>query len=239
MRIKYYALTPFIFQFVIWRMTMRLFFKYFVGLQVAGIEHLKYVHGPVIFAPNHLSELDALLLPLVLPPSTKLSPIFYVVKERKFYSTPSFGWRRHLYQSWVFRLLGAFPVQSGLQNYEAALATHVRILSEGGTVCIFPEGRMSKTGVPGRAHGGVAYLAHRSERSIVPVRIQGTARISLLGFFSRTHAVSVEFLPPRTLVITDPTPEILKDASQGILDEICRKVIADTSVLGHEPVHAL
>lgn len=218
---------------------MRIFFNFFVRLRVTGIEHLDDVSGPVVFAPNHMSEVDALLLPLALPKISKFSPVYFVVKERRFYNTSTFGWRRHLYQSWIFRMLGAFAVRSGLQDYETALSSHVDLLRRGGAVCIFPEGRMSKTGTPGRAHGGMAYLAVRSPAAVVPVRIHGTAHLSLVRFFLRAHSVSVEFLPPRSLVVPAGTPEDYRRAAQGVLDEVYRPATTELTAFAHVPAPAV
>ncbi|MDE1975532.1 MAG: 1-acyl-sn-glycerol-3-phosphate acyltransferase [Patescibacteria group bacterium] len=47
----------------------------------------------------------------------------------------------------------------GMYDYSKAMPHHEGIIRDGGSVCIFPEGRTTKDGNIGEGKGGVAYLA--------------------------------------------------------------------------------
>ena len=55
------------------------------GLRVRGLEHLKNLPGNVIFAGNHVSAIDPLLILACLSFSSDKLPIIYVTHERKTY----------------------------------------------------------------------------------------------------------------------------------------------------------
>lgn len=206
---------------------MRPFFYAFTGFTVNGLENLKGVKGPVIFAPNHASEIDALLLPLALPILGPFSPLVFVVKEQRFYDDPVFGWRRHLYSGAVFRILfraiGAFAIVSGMKDYSVSLANHVKVLEDGVSVCIFPEGGFSKDGAIGEAHGGVAYLAHAAGVPIVPVLINGTRKFSFMQVLLGKIYIQITILKPidtNALLPAAPTVEDFQLLADQVVGQI-------------------
>lgn len=219
MKLKLYFVAPFILQATLWRIVMRPFFNFFAHFEVKGLENLENLKGPVIFAPNHSSELDAILLPLALPIWSRFEPMFYVVRERKYYAHNDFNWRRHLYQGWVFKLLGAFPIKSGVQDYSISLKDHIQILRDGGSVCIFPEGSVTKDGNIGNAHGGVSYLAAKTNTLIVPVFINGTFRLTLSQLILRRSKFTLNFHSCIEVSNhTHETPEDYRNTAQRVLD---------------------
>ena len=193
---------------------------------MVGIEHIKNLKAPVIFAPNHSNELDAVLLPLALPFLGRFSPLFYVAREREYYKHPVFKWRGYLYGGFGFMLLGAYPILAGKKNYALALAGHLKILGDNGSVCIFPEGSFTKTGELGIPHGGVAYLSFASGRPVVPVYISGTYKLSLKNMLLRRVFIRIEFcqpLAPQDLFVSptaEPSIEEYHEAAEKIFGKI-------------------
>ncbi len=154
----------------------------------------------VIFAANHSSELDPILVPAALPFLSPLLPIFYVSRPRVFYKTS--GWRQFLYGGLLFKLWGAHSVRPavGGADYAQSLAAHIQILKIGGSVLIFPEGRKTRDGnIQREAHGGVAYLARTTGMPVVPVRIFGDFNMTLGDFFLRRRRIVVVFGTPISL----------------------------------------
>lgn len=204
---KFFYLSPFILQTAVWPI-VRPIFRFFLHLKIVGLENLKraentydrkyFLDGKkqkgdgVIFAVNHSSELDPILVPASLPFFSPLMPMFYTSREQAFYKTS--GWRQFFYGGFFFKLWGSHAVLTGKKNYEESLKTHIRILEDGKSVCIFPEGRKTLDGTVGReAHGGVAYLAYRTGASVVPVRIKGVFNMTLIQFLLRNRTVEVIF----------------------------------------------
>ena len=191
-----YFVLPFILQSTVWRILMRPFFIFFTHFEVHGLENLKDLPGPLIFAPNHSSEIDSVLLPLALPFWSRFGPMFYVLKEFSYFNDLSFGWRRFLYKGWLFKSLGAYPIRPGKKDYAVSLARHMQILNAGGSVCIFPEGGVTKTGEISSAHGGVGYLAYTTGVPVVPVLIKGTYGLSIDRILGRAQKIEFHFLSP-------------------------------------------
>ena len=203
---KWYFLFPLILQKLIWVPT-RFQLSFFGRLHIQGLENLKGVKGPVIFACNHAGELDPFFVPAALSFFSRFSPIFYATREKAFYDTS--GWRQPFYGGVLFKAIGGYPVYVGLHDYAKSMASHEGILADGGSLCVFPEGGITPDGHIQPAKGGVAYLAHTMEVPVVPVHIQGTYNLSAKDFFLRRRQLSVSFgTPVRMGKRGDPMPSL-------------------------------
>lgn len=213
---SFFFISPRILQKAIWHAT-RVTLRFFCAFEVRGLENLPKKCG-VIFAANHSSELDPILVPAALPFSSPLLPIFYVSRPREFYQTS--GWRQFLYGGLLFKLWGSHAAITGFKDYEKSLATHLDILRRGGSMLIFPEGRKTRDGnMQTEAHGGVAYLAAHTECPIVPVRIFGDFNMTLRDFFLRKRKIIVIFGAP--LYCSNALEKFdYKQIAQGVLTAI-------------------
>ncbi len=170
---KFYYIPPLILQTLIWIPT-RIFFKLLYSYSVNGLENLKELNknkSGVIFAVNHSSELDPIMIPASLPFLSHMMPVFYVSREQKFYK--SSGWRQHFYGGRFFNIWGAYNAYTGLRNYDLALRHHINILNDGKSICIFPEGHKTRDGNIGEGKPGVSFLSYKTNSPIVPVKISG------------------------------------------------------------------
>jgi 1-acyl-sn-glycerol-3-phosphate acyltransferase len=194
----FFSFTTVIIQSIFWCLFAKPFFGFFYRMKVVGLEELSGLTTPVIFAANHISEPDPILLPPSLQFFSKLKPIFFVVREPKYYRNPEiFKLKRHFYWGPLFKLIGGFPIVPGQHNYAVSLQTHLEVLRDGqGSVCIFPEGRVTKTGRIQEAHGGVGYLAQSAWVPVVPVAISGVYEMTLLEFFLRKRTLTITFGKP-------------------------------------------
>lgn len=205
---KLYFLPPLVLQKLIWVPT-RIILSFFGHLYVNGLHNMKDIKGNIIFACNHTSELDPILIPASLPFWSRFSPIFYTSREESFYKNS--GWRQNLYGGLFFKAWGAYPVSTGLRNYEKSLKNHIEIARDGGSICVFPEGRITPTGTIQPAKGGVAYLSHITKTVIVPVAFKGTYHLSLGNFFRRNGNISVTFGKPLNVMIEPNTTLCIAD----------------------------
>lgn len=193
---KWRWLLPQLQQFIVWPF-VRPALMFFAKFKVYGLENIKDLKGSVIFAPNHASELDPILVPAAFPWFFRLSPVFYVVSADKTYRKDTdFKWRKHLYGGFFFRSWGAYPIVAGMKDYAKSMPHHERILEEGGSVCLFPEGRWSESGKHKTARGGVAYLAEKTGAIIIPTSIGGTWHLKASDFFKRKLEISISFGKP-------------------------------------------
>ncbi|HTE49081.1 MAG TPA: lysophospholipid acyltransferase family protein [Candidatus Paceibacterota bacterium] len=169
---RFYAIPPWILQTIIWIPT-RLSLKLFCGLKVNGLENIIHLKKGIIFATNHTSELDPILIPASLPFLSRFMPMFYTSRERNYYKDNRFGWKKNIYGGNFFKAWGAHEVLVGQNNYELALKNHVQILKDEHSICIFPEGRKNTTGGDIETKGGIGYLAYKTNSPIIPVAISG------------------------------------------------------------------
>ena len=222
---NFFAITPFLLQTIVYP-PMWIALHFFAKIRVYGMNNLHgYKHG-MIFAVNHASEFDPILIPATLKPFSSLMPMFYLARERAFYEKK--GVIKFFYGGTFFKLWGAYPVTVGTGDYEEALKHHIKILERGKSVCIFPEGGKTRDGHIGEGKPGVAYLLWRTGRPLVPVAIHGHHGMGPSDFFGRTHSISISYGKPITREDlfgnncdrVQPTREELKSATSVIMAHI-------------------
>src|SRR5699024_8303716 len=101
---------------------------------ITGTEHVPK-HGPVIFASNHLSFVDSVVIPLASP-----RPVQFLAKSHYFTGTGFSGWVSRTF----FTAIGAVSVERGAgAQAQAALDQGRRILEGGAAFALYPEGTRS------------------------------------------------------------------------------------------------
>jgi len=139
---------------------------------VTGLDRVPTA-GPVILASNHLSFVDSMVIPIVVP-----RPVAFLAKK-EYFELP--GLKGRFVKAW-FEMLGALPVdRSDSRAAIASLDTALGVLAEGGAFGIYPEGTRSRDGRLYRGRTGVAQLALTSGAVVVPVGLQGTAEVQPVG----------------------------------------------------------
>lgn len=145
--------------------------------------------GPVILASNHLSVADWLFMPLVIP-----RRVTFVAKA-EYFNTPGIKGRL---QKAFFSGAGQVPIDRSSGSAAAgALATGLRILSEGDVFGIYPEGTRSPDGRLYKGKTGIARIALDSGAPVIPVGVIGTDVIAPQGkLFGRIVQPHVRFGEP-------------------------------------------
>lgn len=170
--------------------------RFLLKMEVKGKEYLENIpNGRVIFAANHCSEIDPYAFQYALTFPSKFVPLYFVSLTKKYYSFDKFGFRSFLYGGLFFRLMGAYPVYKGLHNFEKAFQHHIKILEMNHSILMFPEGRKHDA-VIGEAKPGIIYLAKRTNSIIVPVKIEGTAKLDFLTILLRRRKITITFCKP-------------------------------------------
>ncbi len=167
-------------------------FRLLMRLEVVGLENFP-LDGPVIVAANHVTNFDVFPMQLSLP-----RPIFFMGKAELF---------KNPVMDAVLRNLGAFPVYRGEKDRWARLHA-ARVLDQGQTLGMFPEGTRSRGRGLGVAKTGTARLAIEKGAPIVPMAIVGTDRF--FKHFPRRARVTVSLLP-LLLPLPGETPLALTD----------------------------
>ncbi|MCX6701696.1 MAG: lysophospholipid acyltransferase family protein [Candidatus Zambryskibacteria bacterium] len=220
---KFYYYIPLILQNLFF-VTFFPLYKFFLKLEIKGQENLKDIKRPIILAPNHTSELDPTIIPLIFSPLSFLLPIYSVIYPIEKYKTPDFKWRRYIYGKLFFNILGGYSSYSGSKDYSKSLKDHIFILKQGKTVSIFPEGQMTLDGKIGKPRGGLGYLVYTTEAVIVPIAVDTLFNLKFKEFILRQRKVVITVLSPiykkDIIDLTNPTAEDFRAVSQKVLDRI-------------------
>ncbi len=178
---------------------MRVLFR----IEYSGKERVPKT-GPLIIVANHVTYLDPLWIALPL-----FRKIRFMTWDKVFSFPPAGAF---------LRWLGAFPVS--LENPEmGAFKTALRILRRGEALMMFPEGGRSPDGRLMQFKHGASRLALRTGATILPVVIQGGARVwNSRMWVPRPGKVRVEYLEPIHAVQCDEGEKELTDRFRHLIE---------------------
>jgi len=172
-----YTLVPeFLMRFLTW-----VFVNIMYRVKVRGLENIPET-GPALIVSNHVSFMD----PLVIGGSVR-RPVRFVM-DHNIFKTPVL--------SFIFRTAGAIPIAPAHEDPEALRKAFDQIdaeLAEGEVVCIFPEGKLTRSGDMNEFKKGVERILERRAVPVVPMALRG-----LWGsFFSRRDGKAAMSQLPR------------------------------------------
>jgi 1-acyl-sn-glycerol-3-phosphate acyltransferase len=190
------------------RVLLRLFR---VAVHVAGREHAPA--GPAVYAANHASALDILIVFGYLPAD------FRIVYKNSLSLVPLVGW--------AIRLGGHVPIdRRNAFRARRSLDAAARRIRGGTSVAVFPEGTRSPDGSVRRFKRGSFGLAIEAGVPIVPVSLVGVKSVVPRGLTSlRPGAVRVVLHPPVPAAGRPP------DEAEALAEEVWRIVAASCSDL--------
>jgi long-chain acyl-CoA synthetase len=135
---------------------------------VRGRENLESLTGPVLIAANHNSHLDSLTVFYALPARFR-SRLAVAAADDYFFQNSVLAWMTCLF-------MNGFPfAREG--NIRTSLEYCGRLLDQGWSILIYPEGTRSPTGEMAPFKPGVGLLSVELGVSILPVRLLGLERI--------------------------------------------------------------
>ncbi|HET6626667.1 MAG TPA: lysophospholipid acyltransferase family protein [Nocardioidaceae bacterium] len=170
------------------RLVLATLFRVVYRPTVEGVENVPRT-GALILASNHLSFVDSMVIPMVVP-----RRVAFLAKSDYFTGTGLKG----TLSRWWFNGFGMIPVdRDDHRSAQISLDLALSVLSRGEAFGIYPEGTRSRDGRLYRGRTGVAWLALRAGAPVVPVALSGTERLQPVGSrFPRRAKVSVRFGPP-------------------------------------------
>jgi long-chain acyl-CoA synthetase len=169
----------------------------YLPLTVQG--SLEGVRPPVIFAPNHTSNLDTIALVAALPAEwrQRLAPAIsqdyflpYLERTGSVRQRVSLG-----LQFWLAVLaLNVFPLPQATRGVREALQFAGSLVDDGYSILIFPEGVRSPDGAMHDFRPGVGLMAVRLGIPVVPVHIRGLFEVlSVQDSWPRPGPVRLRF----------------------------------------------
>ena len=157
--------------------------RVFMRLEAKGLEHLRAIAGPVVFAANHQSHLDTPAVLDVLPARWRYRVAPAMAKEffKAHFFPEQFGRGAYVTNSANYYLaalfFNAFPLPQRETGTRQTLRYIGDLVTRGYSILIFPEGRRTADGTIGAFQPGAAMIAAKLDVPVVPVRLEGLDRI--------------------------------------------------------------
>ena len=209
------------------RLLLKALMRLLWRVRVEGLENVPR-SGGFLLASNHLSFIDSLVIPVLVP-----RRVAFLAKAEYFEGR---GLRGLLTRGW-FVALGAVPVRRGSHGEAmASLQLALHVLRDGDGFGIYPEGTRSRDGRLYRGRTGVAWLALASGAPVVPVGVIGTDRVQPVGArFPRIAPVTVRFGAPLS---PDRYQSLPAGAARRRMTDDVMAAIADLSGQAVAPIYA-
>jgi long-chain acyl-CoA synthetase len=193
-------------------------------LRVRGKDKLKNLNGPALFVSNHITYFDHALILSALPGRFRRRFAIAQEGERlRFWRRPPAGtpWHRRLrWLAQYFLVIIIFntfslPQKSGFRR---SFAYAGETIDRGFNVLVFPEGTRTTNGRINPFKSGVGILASRLGVPVVPVRIEGLAKLKLSGRrgFAFPGTVSVLFGEPVTYAPDEDPTKITSELERRV-----------------------
>lgn len=166
---------------------LRCLLRMLYGVRVTGLDNYYKAGDRVLIVANHTSLLDGVLLYAWLP------------------ETPTFAVNTQIAQNPRFRIFLKL-VDLFIMDPTSPLAVKsmIKFIKKNKKAVIFPEGRITTTGVPMKVYEGPGLVADRSGAMILPIAIDGAqlspfSYMQGVGHISRFPRISISILPPEKL----------------------------------------
>ena len=184
--------------------------RLFAWTRIEGLDHLRDLDGPVIFASNHQSFMDGPVILASLPARWRyrLAPAM----GKEMFAAHFFP-MQHGTLSWFTNslnyylavlLFNAFPLPQREAGARQTLRYIGELLADRHSLLIFPEGRRSESGAIDAFRPGIGMIASKLGAPVVPVRIDGLQHVLGVGRrMARPGRVRVAFGAPLRLVGDD------------------------------------
>lgn len=162
---------------------------------------------PVVFIANHQGNFD---IPILMSYINKPKGFIAKIETLKI----------PLVRTWMKYIHCVFMDRSNIRKSAAAIIEGVKIIKEGHSLVIFPEGTRSKGGPLGEFKAGSFKLATKSKAPIVPITIDGS--------FKLMEANGNKIKPAKVNLYIHPAIETanLSKEEQEALPEVVKSIIS-------------
>lgn len=174
-------------------------FRIMYRVDVKGKENIPTGRG-FILCSNHAHNFDPILVSIAMPGD------IYWMGKKELVSVPVIGW--------IVKKLNMVPVDRDTVEL-STIKTSLRVLKDGNTLGIFPEGTRVKEMDIENAKPGVALISTKAKAPILPIFIEGNYKIFSKMFVKIGKPIEFE-----DKYGTKPTNEEYKEMGQRVLKEI-------------------
>jgi len=156
--------------------------RLFAPTRLEGADLLEGISTPCVVVANHHSHADTAVLLTTLPAT---------LRRRMVVAAAADVWFPNRTASWFSsRCIGTIPIDRSKASRRTLELCH-RLLGEGWSLLIYPEGHRSPEGELDHFKPGAAWVARRAGVPVVPLYLEGTGRVLARG----------EWRPRRTRVL--------------------------------------
>lgn len=189
--------------------------RFWCRVRIDGAEHIP-LKGGVLLASNHLSMLDALLIPYAVMETRGMQMVWSPAKEELF-RIPVV---RRVLLSW-----GSFPVRRGRGDLRSM--RRIMTLLRDHRMMLFPEGTRSSDGRLQAGKRTIGKFIYHARPVVVPTAVSGTNRILPKGALlpSFRCSIAVRFGPPLDLRRYYDQPDS-KQTAEAIVQEVMQAIAA-------------
>lgn len=139
------------------------YLKKYAIINIEGSEYLKNIKTPTIFICNHLSNSDGLVLEKALK---EIDPTFVAGVKLSSNSLTSIG----------INVIKTTNIKPDTADREG-LKKIIKLVKQGESIVIFPEGTRSRVGSLIEAKKGILLISKMTGASIVPIGLYGTEKL--------------------------------------------------------------
>ncbi|MCD4761858.1 1-acyl-sn-glycerol-3-phosphate acyltransferase [bacterium] len=194
------------------RISSGLIARFFLNLEITGMENFEKLKKNALFVANHHSRFDPFIIGGCIPKNHSKKIECY-----RFMTYYKFIWQK--WYGWFLFISGAYPVYKKTKSLKDALAKTINLLKKNQSVLIFPTGRTSEFFSPDEARPGLGYIIKEINPQIIPVFVGNTYNISFKECLLRKRKTKIIFGKP--FFYNDVKAE---DTYKDISKKVMRKV---------------
>ena len=164
---------------------LRCLLRLLYGVKVHGLENYHAAGNRVLIVANHTSLLDGILLYAWLPETPTFAVNTQIAGQRRF--------KPFLKFVDLFVMDPASPL---------SVKAMIKFIKQDKKAVIFPEGRITTTGVLMKIYDGPGLVADKAGAAVLPIAIDGAqltpfSRMQGTGHISRFPRITIRVLPPQ------------------------------------------
>ena len=191
-----------------------LIFKFISRIKILNIENLPTT-GPIMLTSNHIGFLDGILIPAI--PTASSHPNLIVIVAEKYEKKPIYNWAvKHL----GFMFIDRFNPDI------RTVREVVKRLKNNGFLIIAPEGTRSPNGALIEGKPGAAYIASKTNASVVPMSLVGCEEKTIKERLSRLKKLDITLTVGKPFKIPGLPREDRERFLQKFTDEIMCQIAA-------------
>ncbi len=189
-------------------------YRHYLPLTVTGLENLKELQPPVIFAANHTSHLDVPTIYTALPHRWHqyLAPAMMKDHFRAYFEPVGHSAKEVTLAALAYflacSLYNAYPLPQQMSGTRRALTYTGELINRGYCPIVFPEGVRTPDGKLHKFRPGIGMMAVRLGVPVIPIRLSGLYEIySVHDSWPRRGPIRVSIGPALTFGSTTTSDE--------------------------------